>query len=112
MFNEMNTRFTSTIKENIDLKDLDFANLKDFIGKTVKVDGFFINKGQYGEQVVVVGNGKKINMPARAVDTFKKIREDEQMVKAILDGHLEIINITPVKAKNGNETIGYELHDC
>lgn len=113
MFNEMNKQYESTIKEGIDLKDLEFAKLKDFVGKTVKVDGFFFSKDKgYGEQVVVIGNGYKINMPARAVEVFKDIRSNKEMLKAVLDGHLELINIAPVKAKNGQDTVAYELHDC
>ena len=112
MFNELNKQFTNTVKEGIDTDKMEFKKLKDFIGKTIKVDGFYISKGNYGEQVVIVGNGFKINMPARATDTFKAIRQDEKMVKAILDGKMEIINIAEVKAKNGNETVSYELHDC
>lgn len=112
MFNELNKQFEKTVREDVDTDSMDFAPLKDFIGKTVKVDGFFFTNGQYGEQVVVVGNGFKINMPKRAVDVFKGIQQNEFMLKAVLDGHLELINIVPVKAKNGSETTGYELHDC
>lgn len=112
MFNELNKQFVNTVKEGIDTENMEFKKLNDFIGKTIKVDGFWISKGKFGEQVVVVGNGYKINMPGRAVDTFKAIRENEFMVKAVLEGHMEIINIAAVTAKNGNETVSYELHDC
>lgn len=112
MFNELNKQFANTVKDGIDTDSMDFAPLSDFIGKTIKVDGFFLTKSKYGEQVVVVGNGYKINMPKRATETFKSIRSNEFMLKAVLDGKLEIINITPVKAKNGNDTVAYELHDC
>ena len=112
MFNELNKQFSNTVKEGIDTDSMDFAPLSDFIGKTIKVDGFFLTKSKYGEQVVVVGNGYKINMPKRATETFKSIRANKFMLKAVLDGNLEIINITPVKAKNGNDTVAYELHDC
>lgn len=112
MFNELNKQFSSTIKKGIDLESMEFKPLKDFIGKTVKVDGFFFTKSDYGEQVVVVGNGAKIKMPKRAVDIFKNIQASAEMLDAVLSGKLEIINITPVKCKNGVETTGYELHDC
>lgn len=112
MFNELNTQYTNTVKEGVDTDSMEFAPLKDFVGKTIKVDGFFFTKGDFGEQVVVVGNGYKINMPKRAIDTFKSIRSNEFMLKAVLDGKLEIINISPIKAKNGRDTVGYELHDC
>ena len=112
MFNELNKQFANTVKDGIDTESMEFAPLKNFTGQTVKVDGFFFTKGQYGEQVVVVGNGFKINMPKRAVDTFKAIQQNEFMLKAVLEGHLELINITPIKSKNGSDTIAYELHDC
>ena len=112
MFNELNKQFANTVKDGIDTDSMEFAPLSDFVGKTVKVDGFFFTKGKYGEQVVVVGNGFKINMPKRAAETFKAIRANEFMLKAVLDGKLELINITPVKTKNGADTIAYELHDC
>lgn len=112
MFNELNKQFTNTVKDGINTDAMEFKPLKEFVGKTIKVDGFFFTSGQYGEQVVVIGNNAKINMPKRATDTFKSIRANENMLKAVLEGHLEIINITPVKAKNGSDTIAYELHDC
>ena len=112
MFNEMNKQYTNTVKEGIELNKLEFKPLKDFAGKTIKVDGFFITKGDYGEQLVVVGNGAKINFPKRAVDQFKDIRADKDMLAAVLAGKLEIINISPIKAKNGSDTVAYELHDC
>lgn len=112
MFNELNKQYTSTVKDGIDTDAMEYAPLSDFVGKTVKVDGFFFTKSKYGEQVVVVGNGYKINMPKRATETFKGIRSNEEQLKAVLAGHLELINITPVTAKNGNDTVAYELHDC
>lgn len=112
MFNELNKSNTRTIKEGVDTESMEFKPLSDFIGKTVKVDGFFFTSGQYGKQVVVVGNGAKINMPKRAVEVFETIAKTEAMLQAVLSGKLELINITTVKAKNGNNTTSYELHDC
>lgn len=112
MFKELNKQHTQTVKEGIDTASLEFKNLKDFVGKTVKVDGFYFHKGNYGKQVVIIGNGYKINMPKRAVETFEDIANNDFMLKAVLDGKLEIINIAPVTAKNGNDTIAYELNDC
>ena len=113
MFNELNKSHARTVKEGVDTDAMEFAGLKEFVGKTIKVDGFFFTtSGKYGKQVVVVGNGYKINMPKRAVETFESIAANEFMLKAVLDGKLELINITPVTAKNGNDTVAYELHDC
>ena len=114
MFNELNQQHVATVKEGIDTDSMEFKPLKDFEGQTVKVDGFFFTKSQkYNtDQVVVIGNGYKINMPGRAVETFKTIRDNEAMLKAVFDGKLELINIKPIKAKNGNDTCAYDLHDC
>lgn len=114
MFNELNQQHVVTVKEGIDTDSMEFKPLKDFEGQTVKVNGFFFTKSKKynADQVVVVGNGYKINMPGRAVDTFKAIRDNEAMLKAVLDGKLELINIKPIKAKNGNDTCAYDLHDC
>lgn len=110
MFSELNKQVT-TIKEGIKLEDLEFAPLKNFVGKEIAVDGFFFTEGKYGTQVVVVGNSYKINMPARAVETFQKIKDDEVMLKAVLEGHLKLTDIKSIATKNGNTT-GYRLTDC
>lgn len=114
MFNELNTQHVVTVKDGIDTDSMEFKPLAAFEGQTVKVDGFFFTRSQKYkvDQVVVVGNGYKINMPARAVDVFKSIRDNEFMLKAVLNGKLELINIRPIKAKNGNDTVAYDLHDC
>lgn len=114
MFDKLNKSANKqTVREGIDTDNMEFTGLKTFIGKTVKVDGFFFtSKGNYGKQVVVVGNGYKINMPKRAVESFEAIANDPDMLKAVLDGKLELINIAPVTAKNGNDTVAYEFHDC
>ena len=52
MFKELNS--TRTSKECIRLEDLQFRKLKDFVGKTLYVDGFFFTNGDYGKQLVVV----------------------------------------------------------
>lgn len=109
MFNELNN--VQTIKEGINTKELEFVPLKEFCGKTVKVDGFFFTVGKYGRQVVVVGNGYNINMPQRAVRTFDAIYNNDFMLSAVLKGKLEIINIETKDTKNGNTTTLYELHD-
>ena len=62
MFNELNNG-RRTVKEGIDTKKYVFVPLRDFIGKVIKVDGFFFTNSKYGKQAVVVGNGCNINMP-------------------------------------------------
>lgn len=111
MFEKFNKQYTNTVREGVNTDEMDFCKLKEFEGKTIKVDGFFFTKGDYGKQVVVVGNGKKINMPERAVEMFEDIRSNPEMLQAVLDGHLLITNIEPRKAKKGN-TYSFELQDC
>lgn len=111
MFEKFNKSYANTVKEGIDTESMEFVKLKEFEGKTVKVDGFFFTKGDYGKQLVVVGNGYKINMPERAVEMFEEIRSNPEMLQAVLDGHLLITNIAPKKAKKGN-TYTFELQDC
>ena len=96
MFNELNTQHVATVKEGIDTDSMEFKPLADFEGQTVKVDGFFFTRSKkYNvDQVVVVGNGYKINMPARAVDVFKSIRDNENMLKVKTEeGRNKIIEV-------------------
>lgn len=111
MFNELNNG-RRTVKEGIDTKKYDFVPLRDFIGKVIKVDGFFFTNSKYGKQVVVVGNGCNINMPKRATETFETIQNNDAMIKAVLEGHLEIIDIQNFSTDKGNDTVTYTLHDC
>ena len=103
-FNLLNDSI-QTVKEGIDLKALEFKPLKDFIGQTIKVDGFFFTKGKYGKQVVVVANNAKINMPARALEKFEMIANSPEALKAVLDGHLVLTDIQERDTNNGTTTI-------
>lgn len=100
-----------TVKANIDTKAQEFKPLKDFIGHTIEVDGYFFTQSRYGKQVVVVGNGYNINMPKRAVKTFEVIDSDPEMVAAILNNGLIITDIELFKSDNGNDTVTYRLQD-
>lgn len=110
MFKELNNHRT-TIKEGVNLENMPFRPLKDFKDMILKVDGFFFTQGKYGKQVVVVANGAKINMPARAVEQFEEITRNEDMVKAVLDGKLALNGIKEINTRNGTTT-AYELTDC
>lgn len=111
MFKNLN-KGNSFVREGIDTRSQEFAPLKNFIGQTIRVDGFFFTNGDYGKQVVVVGEGFNINMPARALDQFEAIAADADMVKAVLSGKLIINDIKAGKAKNGNPTTFYSLDDA
>lgn len=113
MFKELNS--VKTIKEGIKLEDLQFRKLKEFTGKTLAVDGFFFTNGDYGKQLVVVARdnegGWKVNMPNRAIDQFEAIKADKDMLKAVLEGHLQIVDIQEQKLGRGFTTL-YTLADC
>lgn len=106
MFEKLN-KSIKTIKDGIDLKEMDFVKLNKFIGQSISVDGFFFTNGKYGKQVVVVGNGCKVNMPQRAVEQFEMIQDDREMLDAVLAGHLKITDIY-----EKSNTTGYTLADC
>lgn len=103
---------TSTIRQEIgDIKEWPFLPLKDFIGGEIHVDGFFFTTGKYGEQVVVVGNGAKINMPGYALKSFKRIEDNEEAVKKMLAGEMGIKDIKELDTKNG-KTTGFTICDA
>ena len=101
-FNNLNKR--GTVREGIDTQDMEFKPLKYFCGQKIKCDGFFFTNGMYGKQVVIVGNGYLINMPARAVKQFKEIAENAEAVDAVLEGHLLIKDIKMIDTRNGKTT--------
>lgn len=103
---------TGTVRKEIgDIKDWPFMPLKDYEGTTIPVDGFFFTEGKYGQQVVVVGNGAKINMPGYALKTFKKIAEDDEAVERMLAGEMALTDIVKMSTKNG-ETMGFRICDA
>lgn len=97
-------RSKKTMKENINLDSMSFVNIKDFIGQELPVDGFFFTTSKFGEQVVICSGDKKVNIPSRYADTFKQIRDDDEALKALLDGHLALTNIHALDSKNGKTT--------
>ena len=112
MFEKFNRVFKSSLKKDVDLDSMEFAKLKEFEGKTLKVEGFFFTDSKkYGRAVVIVANGYKINMPKRAVAEFDEIFNDDEMLDAVLKGHLEITDIKEYDGKSGTTTI-YTLKDC
>ena len=109
MFESLNKR--STVCAGINTQEMEFAPLKDFCGQHFVCDGFFFTDGKYGEQVVVVGAGYLINMPARAREQFHKIEQDKDMMQAVLNHHLLITDIRMIDTRNG-KTTAYTLADC
>lgn len=104
MFENYN-KYASTVKEGIDLQSMEFTPLKSFIGQSVLVDGFFFTNGKYGKQVVVVGNGYKINMPPREVSKFEQIANNPDELKAVLENRLILTDIHEKKTTNGTTVV-------
>ncbi len=97
MFENLNNTSVSTIKEGVELEKMEFKKLRDFLNMELLVDGFFISY--------------KINMPKRAVEQFKTIRDDKDMLNAVLTGHLKLTDIKTMPTKSGI-TVSYKLTDC
>lgn len=108
MFEQLNKDKIRTVKEGIDTSKMEFVPLKNFVGKTVKVDGFFFTKSKFGEQVVVVGEGVLINIPKRYTEEFKAIRDKADFLAAVLDGKLSLGDIKEIDSKNG-KTVAFEF---
>lgn len=104
MFENLNS-FAKTVRDGINLESMEFRPLKDFRGLTLKVDGFFFTEGKYGKQAVIVANGYKINMPKRAVEKFEQILNNKDMLDAVLEGHLALVDIAEKPTNNGTTTI-------
>ena len=106
MFENYN-KGNTTIQEGVDLLQLEFKKLREFIGKSLEVKGFFFTNGKYGKQVVVVAYEPtsdmlyKVNFPNRAVEQFETINNSDEERKAVLEGKLTITNIKEVEGKNG-----------
>lgn len=85
-----------------------FKKIKDFIGETVPVKGYYITKGKFGDQCVVIGNGVLINMPDRAVDEFTGIFGDESNRSLLKAGKISLKNIKPLDTNSG-KTTAYDI---
>lgn len=107
-FESLNTNSKRTIKEGITTDGMNFVPLAQFIGQTITVDGFFFTTGKYGDQVVVIANGNKINVPKRFVDQFKQIRDNDEALSAVLAGKLQLANIRELDSKNG-KTVTFDF---
>lgn len=111
MFAELNKNSKKTVRDGINTDEMKFIGLKDLCGEELKVDGFFFTSSpKYGEQVVVVANGKKVNLPKRYTDIFKSIRDNDDQLKAVLDGHMGMTNIHMVETDQ-NPTPVFDFKD-
>lgn len=108
-FAKMN-KVRSTVNEKIKTDEFEFKPLRDFVGKTLHVFGFFFTKGDYGKQVVIVTDNELINMPSRAVADFDEILSQEDIIESIVNGEMAIKVTKEIKTKQGR-TVAYEYCD-
>ena len=106
MLGELNKK--STVREGIDTSNMEFKKLREFIGSSVNPVGFFITKGKFGEQAVVVTEECLINMPSYATETFKNLSAEQ--IDAIKDGKMMITDIA-VKEIHGRECTVFRYAD-
>ena len=101
------------LRAGVEIDGYEFVKLENYIGEgsIINVDGYFFTNGKYGKQVVVVGNGAKINMPKYATKYFERIDEDEEAKEHVMAGDLVIVDICELETRNGN-TVGFKLADA
>lgn len=107
MFKEMNTT-KRTVNEGIDTKEFPFTKLKDYVGRNVRIWGYFFTNGKYGKQLVCVTDSALINMPKRYVGTFDGFTDNE--IDAIKSGCLVLSNIRMIDSDNGT-TVTFDYDD-
>lgn len=104
LFEQLNQSGARTIMQGVDLGALPFKSIKEFIGQDIRVQGFFFTEGRFGKQVVVVGNGAKINLPARYVKTFELVQDNPELLQGVLDGKMVLKNVRASNTRNGSTT--------
>lgn len=107
--NRLNTNRRQTTPDGIDVSELSYSHIKEFIPKKgksfepIKVSGFFISKGKFGLGVTLIGEDDTgyfgINIPSWYVDRFKEATDEE--VEAMLSGELYIIGVDEIRTANG-----------
>lgn len=107
-FDSLNKSSKKTVRDGISTEGMEFKNLKDFVGQTLSVDGFFFTDSKYGRQVVVVASGVCINIPKRYTEDFEMIRDNDDALKTMMDGHLQLKDIEAVESKNG-KTVAFKF---
>lgn len=107
MFAEKN-RTTNTVADGINTKEMEFKPLKDFIGKSVQIFGYFFTNGKYGKQVVAVTKEVLINLPKRYTEEFEAFTGEE--IDAVKNGKLMLADIREIDSNNG-KTVAFDYAD-
>lgn len=78
----------------VDSQKFDFINLeslytKDGENARYQLLGVYINKkGRFGDEPVAIIDGFKVNLPKHLLEDVQLILDSDDMVQAIIDGHL------------------------
>lgn len=110
-FESKNKGSKKTVRDGINTESMTFKPLKEFVGKTLRLDGFFFTKGKYGEQVVVIAEDTKINLPKRFTEDFKEFRDNDEALSDILAGKLQLVNIREIDANEG-KTVTFDYKNA
>ncbi len=109
--NKVNSGSQNTVADGINTKELEYFKAKelvDFPNFPIRLKGFFIQSGKYGESVTAVGHTIGINLPKRYVDMFKAYTPEE--IEQIKEGCLGIGKIEEFDSNNG-KTVTIEFID-
>lgn len=87
-FNKSNRLF------DIDTTGFSFVKAKDFVGKTIVIDGFYKQKNDLsgGVQYIAINAGSKqlINLPSTANDMFIELEKDNEAIDAVRNCELAL----------------------
>lgn len=99
-----------TVAEGINTKEMSYTKLKEHVGETLILRGFFFTQGKFGKELVCVTDETLINMPKRYVGTFEAIQADTELLTALLAGKCAITNIHMGDTNNGT-TVFFDFDD-
>ena len=101
-----------TMPAGVDTTGLEYEPLKNFIGKTIRVDGFYFStKGKYGKSVAILSEGHLINFPNWVVPQFEEIAADKNLIAEMFAGKCGVTNIEKIDTGKGNPTTSFEFTD-
>lgn len=79
---------------DIDTTDFTFVKAKDFVGKTIVIDGFYKQKNELsgGTQYIAIVAGVKqlINLPSTVNDMFIELEKNNEAIDAVRNGELAL----------------------
>lgn len=109
MFNEKNFE-KRTVNKAINTRELPFVKLKELVGTSQRIYGYFFTNGDYGKQLVCVTKDKLINMPNRYLSTFEEWSDEERV--SIIEGGLVLADIREYLTKTGKTCIIFDYMDA